>query len=170
MNVQVMEKDLNELAVQALTIGLNLTDIFDFYAELERLVKQCPYNAAVAYPLTGLYTPSLFVCKKKVTKCPHLELSVKAVNLIQPLGELSPGEYQRCKLLTPKLSDFYEEHYVEIKESTTDKARAEGKVREATPVRSGAPQEPAKKEEAVEEGKKDEPEQEEKQEEKPSNA
>ena len=162
MNVEVMEKHLNELAVQALTLGLNLTDIFDFYAELDRLVKKCPYNSAVPYPLTGLYTPSLFVCKKKVTKCPYLELSVKAVNLIQRLGELAPGEYQRCKLLSPKLSAFYDEHYEEIKESTTDKARAEGKVKEAVPVRAGAPKkEPDKKEEAK---------QGEKQEEKPASA
>ncbi len=156
MNIQVREKQLNELAVQALTLGLNLTDIFDFYAELDRLVKKCPYDSAVAYPLTGLYTPSIFICKKTVTKCPLLELSVKAVNLVQPLGELSPGEYHRCKLLTPKLSAFYEDHYVEIKESTVDKAKAEGKLKEATPVKGEEPKESVKKEEAVEEGEKEE--------------
>ena len=165
MNIQVMEKHFNELAVQALTLGLNLTDIFDFYTELDRLVKKCPYNSAVAYPLTGLYTPTIFICKKKVTKCAFLELTVKAVNLIQRLGELTPGEYQRCKLLTPKLSDFYNEHYEDIKESTTDKARAEGKLKETVPVRGNKSQEPDKKETAVPAGNKEEA----KQEEKPSN-
>jgi hypothetical protein len=115
MNVKMMEKQLNDRAVNALTLGLELTDIFDFYSELDRLVKKCPYEAAVAYPLTGLCSPTIFVCKKKVTKCPFLELSVRAVNLIQRLGELGAGEYHRCKLLTPRLNAFYEDYYEDIK-------------------------------------------------------
>jgi len=123
MNVKVMEKELNELTIQALTLGLNLTDIFDFYSELERLVGKCPYESAVSYPLTGFNSPTIFVCKKKVAKCEYLESTVKAVNLITKLGELQPGEYNRCKLLTPELLKFYEEHYDEIKESTSDKPK-----------------------------------------------
>ncbi|MBW7997592.1 MAG: hypothetical protein FVQ81_13640 [Candidatus Glassbacteria bacterium] len=115
MNVRVMDKQLNERAVKALTLGLELTDIFDFYSELDRLVKECPYDAAVPYPLTGLYSSTLFVCKKRVTKCRFLELSVRAVNLIQPLGDLGVGEYHRCKMLTPKLNSFYDDHYDDIK-------------------------------------------------------
>ncbi len=115
MNIRLMEKQLNDRAVNALTLGLELTDIFDFYSELDRLTKKCPYEAAVPYPLTGLYSPTIFVCKKKVIKCPFLELSVRAVNLIQRLGELGAGEYHRCKLLTPKLNAFYDDYYDDIK-------------------------------------------------------
>lgn len=115
MNVRMMEKQLNDRTVKALTLGLELTDIFDFYSELDRLVKKCPYDSAVAYPLTGLCSPTIFVCKNKVIKCPFLELSVRAVNLIQRLGELKAGEYHRCKLLTPKLTAFYENYYDDIK-------------------------------------------------------
>ena len=165
MNVQAKEKQLNELAVQALTLGLNLTDIFDFYAELDRLVKECPYESAVSYPLTHLYSPTIFICKTKVTKCLYLELAVNTVNLVQRLGELSPGEYHRCKLLTPNLSAFYEKHYGEIKVSTADKAKAEGKLKEATPENGGTPEASVKKEEAVQEEKKEEAVQEEKKEE-----
>ena len=125
LNVKATEKQYNNLTVQALTLGLDLSDIFDFYSELEHLIKKCPYDSAVAYPLTGLYSPTIFVCKKRVTKCPFLELSVRAVNLMQRLGDLPTGEYHRCKLLTPKLIKFYDEHYVEIKSSTSDKGKTE---------------------------------------------
>gem|GEM_PF-6070182 len=54
------------------------------------------------------------------------------------------------------MSAFYEDHYVEIKESTVDKAKAEGKLKEATPVKGEEPKESVKKEEAVEEGEKEE--------------
>jgi len=124
MNVKVMEKQLNDLAVQALTLGLKLDDIFDFYAELERLIKKCPYDSAVPYPLTGFMSPTIFVCKKTVKKCFYLEISVKAVNLIQRLGELRAGDYHRCKLLSPQLTAFYDEHYTEIKETISEKAKS----------------------------------------------
>jgi hypothetical protein len=120
MNVKAMGKELNDIVIQALTLGLNLNDIFDFYTELERLVNKCPHESAVAYPLTGFNSPTIFVCKKHVTRCEYLEVSVKAVNLITKLGELPSGEYQRCKLLTPDLMAFYDEHYDEIKSSASD--------------------------------------------------
>ncbi len=125
MNVKAMAKELNDVVIQALTLGLNLTDIFDFYAELDRLINKCPYESAVPYPLTGFKSSTIFVCKKKVTKCSYLELSVKAVNLITKLGELQAGEYNRCKLLTPELMSFYDEHYDEIKESASEKSKSE---------------------------------------------
>jgi hypothetical protein len=117
-----------------LTLGLNLTDIFDFYEEMDRLINKCPYDSAVPYPLTGFNSPSIFVCKKRVNKCRYLELSVKAVNLITKLGELQPGEYNRCKLLTPELMSFYDEHYEEIKQTVSGKPESGSDVKPGTPV------------------------------------
>ena len=103
-------------------IGLNLQDIFDFYQEIGNLTKQCVNDeeTAVPYPLTGFQSPTLFVCKKDIVNCSHYEGGVKAVNLVKKLGELAPGEYKRCKLLTPKLIQFYKEHYGEIKETASE--------------------------------------------------
>ena len=42
MNIRALEGQYHEKTVQALTLGLNLTDIFDFYAEMDRLKKKCP--------------------------------------------------------------------------------------------------------------------------------
>ncbi|MBN2289618.1 MAG: hypothetical protein JXQ83_09830 [Candidatus Glassbacteria bacterium] len=123
LNVKAMEKEYNILAIQALTLGLSLQDIFDFYTELESLIKQCVNDAETpaAYPLTGFKSPTIFICKKNIVTCPHYEAGVKAVNLVKKMGELVPGEYKRCKLLTPKLLTFYKEHYGEIKETISDK-------------------------------------------------
>jgi len=161
LNIKMMEKQLNDVVVQILTLGLNLSDIFDFYNELDRLVKKCPHNAAVSYPLTALYSPTIFVCKKNVTTCAFLELSVKAVNLIQPLGDLSKGEYHRCKMLTPNLTAFYEEHYDEIKKSTAEKATTTVKLKDVKPIKGETPAAAPSKKEAPEE-KKDEAKPEEK--------
>ena len=136
MNVKLREKELNGLAVQALTLGLNLTDIFDFYEEMDRLINKCPYESAVPYPLTGFNSPTIFVCKKRVTECRYIELSVKAVNLIIKLGELQPGEYNRCKLLTPELMSFYDEHYEEIKETVSGTPDSGTYVKPKTPGRA----------------------------------
>ena len=127
MNIIAMERNLRTSVVQALTLGLNLTDIFDFYQELERLLKECPYNGAAPYPLVGLWSPTIFICAKTIRKCPHIELSVRAVNLIKKLGEVPAGDYHRCKLLTPKLMHFYDEHYDEIKDSVAGGKKQEEK-------------------------------------------
>jgi hypothetical protein len=128
MNVKVKEKLFNAQAVEALTLGLNLNDIFDYYAELDRLLKECPFEAAMPYPLTGFRSATIFICKKTVLRCPHLELTIKAVKLIARMGELTPGEYHRCKLLTPRLLAFYDEYYDKIKEDTSGrKPKAEVK-------------------------------------------
>jgi len=121
MNVKAFEHQMNDKAVQALTLSLNLKDIFDFYSEMDRLLSECPYEAATPYPLTGFRSPTLFVCRKRVTSCRWIELSVRAVKLIVKLGELAPNDYHRCKLLTPKLMDFYNEYYDEIKDETSGK-------------------------------------------------
>jgi len=122
LNVQMMEKKLNKLAVQVLTLGLNLKDIFDFYEELEYLMKECPYgNSGFPYPLEGFKSPTIFICKDYVSDCQYLEGSFKAVTIVKRLGELKPGRYHRCLLLTPKLYSFYDGHYKEIKKAAQDK-------------------------------------------------
>lgn len=131
MNVLVLEHQFNDKAVQSLTLSLNLNDIFDFYSEMERLIDECPYDAASPYPMTGFRSPTLYICRNRVTHCRYIELSVRAVKLILKVGDLPPGDYHRCKLLTPKLMDFYAEFYEEIKEETAEqivKPRAAEKV------------------------------------------
>ncbi|MFC1694147.1 hypothetical protein ACFL1R_11635 [Candidatus Latescibacterota bacterium] len=116
LNVLMMEKEFNELAVKTLTSELNLQDIFDFYQELQSLMVECPYNnSGIPYPITGFKSPTLFICSKHVYECSYIESSLKAVNLIKPIGELQAGKYHRCLLLTPKLISFYKKHYIEIK-------------------------------------------------------
>lgn len=127
LNVRAMEKELNEIAVAVLTIGCNFQDIFDFYREIDRLIQECPYNSAWPYALTGFKSPTIFICKKTIMECYHIERTIQAVTLIQPLRELPEGKYNRCLLLTPKLISFYEDHYDEIKEETLDKAKTPDK-------------------------------------------
>lgn len=115
LNVRVAEKQLDSLAVQALTLGLNLQELFDFYRELNNLVRKCPYNSATPYPLVGFKSPTLFICKNEVMNCKYIEGSLKAVNLIHDVGELKKGKYRRCWLLTPQLQLFYQKHYRAIK-------------------------------------------------------
>ena len=114
---RAMEGGFSDLAVQCLTSELNLRYLFDFYYMMKDLGRECPYNSAVAYPLTGYKSPTLFVCKKTVRECPYLEGSRTAVHLVKDLGELERGKYYRCNLLTPQLMTFYEKHYDEIKNS-----------------------------------------------------
>jgi len=115
LNVRVAEQQLNELAVRALTLGLNLRDIFDFYRELNNLIRKCPYNCAAPYPLVGFKSPTIFVCRDDVLKCKYIEASLKAVNLLHDMGQLKKGQYRRCWLLTPRLISFYKSHYRAIK-------------------------------------------------------
>ncbi len=121
LNVDTTTGKYNKLAIQALTLGLNLNDIFDFYEELDFLQKQCIFEvSAVPYPLEGFMSPTLFICKDSVIKCKYLEGSLKAANLAKQLGELKPGRYHRCWLLTPKLIAFYKDHYKDIKKTSRD--------------------------------------------------
>jgi hypothetical protein len=116
LNVRAFENEISVVAVQALTMELNLQDIFDFYRELEILSLQCTKQAAIPYPLKCFLSPVIFVCSNNIVDCEYISGYMKAVKLFKTLGELQPGEYRRCKLLTPKLWDFYNEHYSEIKE------------------------------------------------------
>ena len=126
LNVKVVEKELNDTAVQALTLGLNMQDIFDFYQELNKLNKLCPYDySGVPYPLTGFKSPTLYICKNDVTQCKFIERSLYSVKLIRSMGELKPGKYHRCFLLTLKLGNFYKKHYKSIKQNTTHKEKSQ---------------------------------------------
>ena len=104
---------------------LFLGEIFDFYKELNNLIKECPYDSGVAYPLLSFQSPTLFVCRKGVTVCQHIDSSKKAVNIVKPLGELKPGRYHLCLYLTNKLKTFYKKHYVEIKEIVAAKEKSQ---------------------------------------------
>ena len=121
LNVKVAEKRLDEIAVRALTIGLNLLELFDFYNELETLEGKCPYSSAVPYPLISYKSATVFVCKKTVTECSHLDTNTNAVTIVKQLGVLKSGKYFRCRLLTKLLNDFYNEHYHDIKDSVKNK-------------------------------------------------
>jgi len=121
LNVKVAEKRLNEIAVRALTMGMNLLELFDFYNELDTLIGKCPYSSAVPYPLVGFRSATLFVCKKTVNECKHLETNTNAVNLVKPLGVLKNGQYYRCTMLTELLNNFYKDHYQDIKDSVKNK-------------------------------------------------
>ncbi|MFC1555585.1 hypothetical protein ACFL67_00730 [candidate division KSB1 bacterium] len=114
-NVLAVQNKMNIEVVQALTLGLGMLDIFDFYQEIDNLEELCKQDCAVPYPLTGVASPTLFVCKKNVRECTYLEAGSKAVNLLQNVEGLDAGQYFRCSLITPKLKEFYDKHYKSIK-------------------------------------------------------
>jgi|GEM_PF-3587634 hypothetical protein len=115
LNVMAVENDMSKLPVYVLTNGLNFQDIFLFFIEVTKLIKECPYDSATPYPLDKNKTPTVFVCKKEVKKCPYIDPNRKSVKLVKALGELPAGDYRLCRLLTPKLKKFYKDHYLEIK-------------------------------------------------------
>jgi len=108
--LKMIEKEFNEKVIKALTLGLNLQDILDFYQEINRLMGYCKHKSAVPYPLTSFKSPTIFVCKKDIIKCKFIEPSKYSVSLFKPLGELKPGKYHRCVILTKMLSKFYQEY------------------------------------------------------------
>lgn len=119
LNVEALKSKLNNTVVKALTIALKFKDIFDFYQEIDRLVQLCAFdggNHGLPYPMAGLKSPTLFICKSNKSACDHFEKSLKAVNVVTDLEDLSIGKYARCTLTTPKLLEFYQGHYGEIKE------------------------------------------------------
>ncbi len=115
LNVLAVKKKMNIEVAQAFTLGLSMIDVFDFYQELDDLRSSCEYSSALAYPMTGLASPTLILCKNNVTKCEYLEVGTTAVNLLQQTDELEPGKYCRCSLLSNKLQNFYGEQYNDIK-------------------------------------------------------
>ncbi len=128
LNVQAMNEKLNSTVVKALTLGLNLKDVFDFYQEIDRLTNLCDYNGgkhAIAYPMTGFKSPTLFVCKSDKENCEHYEKSLKAVTLVKSVNNLDAGKYARCMLTSPKLQEFYSEHYDDIKQDMKQSPKKE---------------------------------------------
>ncbi len=123
LNLAAMQEKINLNVVQAMTKGLNLDDIFDFYQEIDSLINMCPFEGgkhALPYPMTGFKSPTIFICKDNKETCEQYEKSLKAVTLVKPIGDLAAGKYARCMLTTPKLMDFYKEHYEEIKKDGKD--------------------------------------------------
>ena len=116
LNARAFGGWLAETPVRALSRLLGLQEIFDFYEQMETLTSECPYHSAAAYPLTGFKSPTIFICRHTVRECEFLEGSHSAVNLVKVQGDLPPGKYHRCNLLTPKLLAYYDRHYEEIKD------------------------------------------------------
>ncbi len=102
LNVMAVENDISKLPVYVLKSGLNFKDIFLFFIEVTKLIKECPFDSATPYPLDKNKTPTVFICRKEVKKCPYIDPNRKAVKLVKPLGEPAVGDYSLCRLLTPK--------------------------------------------------------------------
>ena len=122
LNVKAIKSEYSTSIVQALTSALDLKEMFDFYIEMRNLMQLCPLGGiARPYPLMGFRSPVVFICKDFRTDCEHLEASIRAINLTKEQGDLKPGSYARCMLTSPKLLEFYKEHYKDIKESLPGK-------------------------------------------------
>ncbi|MFC1565270.1 hypothetical protein ACFL6G_10060, partial [candidate division KSB1 bacterium] len=115
LNVMAMNGKLNKKTVQSITIAFKFQDLFDFYMEMENLFNMCEWKHGRGYPMTGFKSPTLFVCKEDKKECKYYESSLKAVLIVTPIGDLGEGKYARCTLTTPKLLEFYKEHYSSIK-------------------------------------------------------
>ncbi len=116
INVKAVNKQANIEVAQSLALALKFDELFDFYQEIDMLVATCDKSSAVPYPMTGLGSPTIFVCKHTRKDCKYFEVGSTAVNLITRKGDLDPGKYNRCSLTTPRLQAFYDKHYSDIKE------------------------------------------------------
>ncbi|MFC1493167.1 hypothetical protein ACFL6O_04340 [candidate division KSB1 bacterium] len=116
LNVMAMNDKVNKKSVQSITIAFKFQDLFDFYTELENLHNMCEWKHGKAYPMTGFKSPTLFLCKEGIKDCEHYQSSLKAVSIVKKTGDLEEGMYARCMLTSPKLQEFYCEHYDDIKE------------------------------------------------------
>ncbi|MFC1555569.1 hypothetical protein ACFL67_00645 [candidate division KSB1 bacterium] len=118
LNVQAVNGKLNQNVVNAITNGLGLEIIADFYKEIEKIRSTCKFSGgghAWPYPVKGFKSPTLFVCKEEKHDCKYFESSVKAVSLLQPMGLLKEGSYSRCKLATQKLLQYYKDNKMKKK-------------------------------------------------------
>ncbi len=120
LNVMAMNEKLNKKTVQSITIAFKFNELFDFYTEMENLHNMCEWKYGRAYPMTGFKSPTLFVCKEDKKDCQHYESSLKAVAIIKKTGDLDEGKYARCTLTTPKLLEFYKDHYTAIKKEYSE--------------------------------------------------
>jgi len=112
--------------VDALAKGMTFGYLFDFYYEVEKLNKSCPYSHGRAYPMTGFKSPVIYVCKGRLSTCPHYGASAKAVTVIRPNSGLDEGSYGRCEWLSRALIKFYDGFYDQIKEDTMSRPEKEG--------------------------------------------
>ena len=123
--VAATEGKIQKTFVDALAKGLTFGYLFDFYFEVEKLNKSCPYSYSRAYPMTGFKSPVIYVCKGKLSTCPHYGASSKAVTVIRPNSGLEEGSYGRCEWLSKALIKFYDAFYEQIKEDTMSRGGPE---------------------------------------------
>ena len=121
--VMATNNELKKIYVDMLATGLKFGYLFDFYYEIEKLNKACPYGKhGRPYPMTGFKSPVIYVCKGNVTTCKHYVSSSKAVTIFKKVGELNEGTYGRCEWLSNGLIKFYDKFYEQIKEETISRS------------------------------------------------
>ncbi len=114
--------EVKKLFVNVLAKSIKLGYLFDFYYEIEKLSKACPYGKhGRPYPMTGFKSPVIYVCRGNVAKCRHYVSSSKSVTLFKKTGDLEVGGYGRCEWISNELIKFYDEFYEQIKEDTLSK-------------------------------------------------
>jgi len=112
-------KEIKKVYVDALAKNFKFGYLFDFYYEIEKLNKACPYGQyGRPYPMTGFKSPVIYVCKGRVTTCKHYVSSSKAVTIFKKVGDLEEGSYGRCEWISNLLIKFYDKFYEQIKEDT----------------------------------------------------
>ncbi len=120
--VMSTNKELRKLFVDVLSKSIKLGFLFDFYYEIEKLNKACPYGKhGRPYPMTGFKSPVIFLCKGNLNTCRHYVSSSKSVTLFKKTGDLEVGSYGRCEWLSTDLIKFYDKFYEQIKEDTLSK-------------------------------------------------
>ncbi|NVM02856.1 MAG: hypothetical protein HWN67_11000, partial [Candidatus Helarchaeota archaeon] len=121
--VMSTNKEIKKIYVDALAKSLKLGYLFDFYYEIEKLNKACPYGKhGRPYPMTGFKSPVIYLCKGRITKCKHFVTSSKAVTIFRKTGDLEEGSYGRCEWLSNELIKFYDKFYEQIKEDTQSRS------------------------------------------------
>lgn len=109
--------------VDNLAHWLEMKEVFRFYKTLERLENSCHFgpqedNLAVPYPMRGVGSPTLFVCKGNNTACEHLSSALKKINIQEATYNLRVGAYTKCNWLTDELKIYYNKYYSKIKEES----------------------------------------------------
>ncbi len=122
--VMATKQELKKMFVDALAKSLKLGYLFDFYYEIEKLSKSCPFGKhGRPYPMTGFKSPVIYICRANMTSCRHYISSSKAVTIFRKTGDLEPSSYGRCEWLSDELIEFYDKFYDQIKEDTLTRTR-----------------------------------------------
>jgi len=119
--VKATNRELKKMYVDAFAKGLKFGNLFDFYFELNRLIKSCEMDSGRPYPMTGMMSPVLFVCSKNLINCKEFVATVKSITIFKDRGGLKEGSYGRCETLSNLLVEFYDEHYGDIKDDVKQK-------------------------------------------------